>query len=75
MAGNGSTKICGQQEPPLAGYGGGHMAACHHPLNLGLPAAPAEAPAEARAGARAGSEAAESLPAVAGGEGPAEEPQ
>ena len=69
MAGNGSTKICGQQELPLAGYGGGHMAACHHPLNLGLPAAPAAA------AAAAGSEAAESLPAVAGGEVPAEEPQ
>jgi hypothetical protein len=69
VAGNGSTKICGRQEPPLAGYGGGHMAACHHPLNLGLPAAPAEA------AAAAGSEAAESLPAVAGGEVPAEEPQ
>ena len=71
MAGNGSTNTCGQQELPLAGYGGGRMAACHHPLNLGLPAAPAEA----AAAAAAGSGAAESLPAVAGGEVPAEEPQ
>src|SRR5882757_2025908 len=54
-----ATKICGQQEPPLADYGGGHMAACHHPLNLGLPAASPGTPAGAGA-------AAESLPAVAG---------
>jgi len=60
-----ATKICAQQEPPLAEYGGGHMAACHHPLNLGIPAASAGATAEAGA--------AESLPAVAGGEVPAEE--
>jgi oligopeptide/dipeptide ABC transporter ATP-binding protein len=60
-----ATKICAQQEPPLAEYGGGHMAACHHPLNLGIPAAPAEA----------GAGAAGPLPAVAGGEVPAEEPQ
>ena len=33
-----ATKICAQQEPPLAEYGGGHLAACHHPLNLDLPA-------------------------------------
>jgi oligopeptide transport system ATP-binding protein len=56
-----ATKICAQQEPPLAEYGGGHMAACHHPLNLGIPAA------------SAGAELADSLPAVAGGEVPAEE--
>jgi oligopeptide transport system ATP-binding protein len=62
-----ATKICAQQEPPLAEYGGGHMAACHHPLNLGIPAASAGAPAEA------GAELADSLPAVAGGEVPAEE--
>ena len=39
-----ATKICAQQEPPLAEYGGGHLAACHHPLNLGLPAAPTAEP-------------------------------
>ena len=55
-----ATKICGQQEPPLTEYGNGHLAACHHPLNLGLPAAPTAA--------------AEPLPA-AGGEVPAEEAQ
>jgi oligopeptide transport system ATP-binding protein len=60
-----ATKICAEQEPPLAEYGGdGHMAACHHPLNIGLPAIPAGA-------AGAG----EPLPAVAGGEVPAEEAQ
>jgi oligopeptide/dipeptide ABC transporter ATP-binding protein len=31
-----ATDICRQQEPPLVPYGAdGHMAACHHPLNLG----------------------------------------
>ena len=31
-----ATDICRQQEPPLVPYGNdGHMAACHHPLNLG----------------------------------------
>jgi hypothetical protein len=26
--------VCAQVEPPLADYGGGHLAACHHPLNV-----------------------------------------
>jgi oligopeptide/dipeptide ABC transporter ATP-binding protein len=31
-----ATDICKQQEPPLVPHGAdGHMAACHHPLNLG----------------------------------------
>jgi oligopeptide transport system ATP-binding protein len=56
-----ATKICAEQEPPLTGYGGdSHLAACHHPLNLGLPAAPAAA--------------AETLPAAVA-EVPAEETQ
>jgi oligopeptide/dipeptide ABC transporter ATP-binding protein len=29
-----ATEICGQVEPPLAEYAGGHLAACHHPLNV-----------------------------------------
>jgi oligopeptide/dipeptide ABC transporter ATP-binding protein len=29
-----ATEICRQVEPPLADYGNGHMAACHHPLNV-----------------------------------------
>jgi peptide/nickel transport system ATP-binding protein len=28
------TEICTQVEPPLVDYGHGHLAACHHPLNL-----------------------------------------
>jgi oligopeptide/dipeptide ABC transporter ATP-binding protein len=29
-----ATDICSQVEPPLADYGRGHLAACHHPLNV-----------------------------------------
>jgi len=29
-----STEICTQVEPPLTDYGNGHLAACHHPLNV-----------------------------------------
>ena len=29
-----ATDICSQVEPPLASYPGGHLAACHHPLNV-----------------------------------------
>jgi oligopeptide/dipeptide ABC transporter ATP-binding protein len=28
------TDICVQVEPPLVDYGNGHLAACHHPLNV-----------------------------------------
>src|SRR5437763_12089204 len=28
------TEICAQVEPPLTNYGNGHLAACHHPLNV-----------------------------------------
>jgi len=28
------TEICTQVEPPLTNYGNGHLAACHHPLNV-----------------------------------------
>jgi oligopeptide transport system ATP-binding protein len=28
------TDICQQVEPPLTDYGNGHLAACHHPLNV-----------------------------------------
>jgi oligopeptide/dipeptide ABC transporter ATP-binding protein len=37
-----ATEICSQEEPPLVEHGsGGHIAACHHPLNVGLTPAPA----------------------------------
>jgi oligopeptide transport system ATP-binding protein len=28
------TDVCKQLEPPLVDYGNGHLAACHHPLNV-----------------------------------------
>ena len=30
-----ATEVCKEVEPPLAEYAGGHLAACHHPLNVG----------------------------------------
>jgi oligopeptide/dipeptide ABC transporter ATP-binding protein len=39
-----ATEICREEEPPLAEYAGGHLAACHHPLNVG----PAEISAATR---------------------------
>jgi peptide/nickel transport system ATP-binding protein len=30
-----ATEICSTIEPPLVDYGNGHLAACHHPLNVG----------------------------------------
>jgi oligopeptide/dipeptide ABC transporter ATP-binding protein len=29
-----ATDVCRQVEPPLTDYGNGHLAACHHPLNV-----------------------------------------
>jgi oligopeptide transport system ATP-binding protein len=29
-----ATDVCRQVEPPLVDHGGGHFAACHHPLNV-----------------------------------------
>jgi peptide/nickel transport system ATP-binding protein len=29
-----ATDVCEQIEPPLVDYGNGHLAACHHPLNV-----------------------------------------
>jgi oligopeptide transport system ATP-binding protein len=29
-----ATQVCSEVEPPLADYGSGHLAACHHPLNV-----------------------------------------
>jgi oligopeptide/dipeptide ABC transporter ATP-binding protein len=39
-----ATEVCKEVEPPLAEYAGGHLAACHHPLNV----SPAEISAAAR---------------------------
>jgi oligopeptide/dipeptide ABC transporter ATP-binding protein len=29
-----ATEVCRSEEPPLTSYAGGHLAACHHPLNV-----------------------------------------
>ena len=29
-----ATQVCSELEPPLVDYGDGHLAACHHPLNV-----------------------------------------
>jgi oligopeptide transport system ATP-binding protein len=29
-----ATQVCAEVEPPLVDYGNGHLAACHHPLNV-----------------------------------------
>ena len=29
-----ATEICAEEEPPLAEYANGHLAACHHPMNV-----------------------------------------
>ena len=29
-----ATQVCQEVEPPLVDYGNGHLAACHHPLNV-----------------------------------------
>jgi oligopeptide/dipeptide ABC transporter ATP-binding protein len=29
-----ATQICREEEPPLARYPNGHLAACHHPMNV-----------------------------------------
>ena len=34
-----ATEICAEVEPPLIDYGGGHWAACHHPVDRPEPAA------------------------------------
>jgi len=62
-----ATELCARVEPPLTAYAGGHLAACHHPLNVSReeiaaaarsPLSPATAgeatpdPAEAAPGAR-----------------------
>jgi oligopeptide/dipeptide ABC transporter ATP-binding protein len=59
-----ATSICREVEPPLVGYGAGHLAACHHPRNLSaeeLGAATRDAASPLSAG--------EELPAAIGGNG------
>ena len=31
-----ATQICREEEPPLARYANGHLAACHHPMNVSV---------------------------------------
>ena len=45
-----ATQVCSEIEPPLVEYGNGHLAACHHPLNVdaaltAVGSAPAAGPA------------------------------
>ncbi len=41
-----ATEVCAAEEPPLIVHGAGHLAACHHPLNVAsTPAAAAAQPA------------------------------
>ena len=53
--------ICTQVEPPLVDYGNGHLAACHHPLNVDkatlarVQASPAHTPEAADQALAAGS--------------------
>jgi peptide/nickel transport system ATP-binding protein len=35
-----ATAICSEQEPPLVAHGAGHLAACHHPQNVGAGSRP-----------------------------------
>jgi oligopeptide/dipeptide ABC transporter ATP-binding protein len=43
-----ATEICRTVEPPLVDYGARHLAACHHPLNVGVAATAAGAAAAPR---------------------------
>jgi hypothetical protein len=81
-----ATQVCNEVEPPLVDYGNGHLAACHHPLNVDaatLAQAPAavESPAEADDSALPRDTSGESHPVTgegaaptAGDESPAEIP-
>jgi oligopeptide/dipeptide ABC transporter ATP-binding protein len=40
-----ATQVCKEVEPPLVDYGNGHLAACHHPLNVDAAALAAAAAA------------------------------
>jgi oligopeptide transport system ATP-binding protein len=70
-----ATQICHEVEPPLIDYGNGHLAACHHPLNVdaatlaSVHVAP-ETPAEADDAALPKDSSGESHPVEAGADGP-----
>jgi oligopeptide/dipeptide ABC transporter ATP-binding protein len=70
-----ATQVCKEVEPPLADYGNGHLAACHHPLNvdaatLAAVAAAPESPAAAEEGALPRDTSGESHPVTGEGGGP-----
>jgi oligopeptide transport system ATP-binding protein len=62
-----ASQVCREVEPPLVDYGGGHLAACHHPLNVDAAALAAAhaadtSPADADAAALPGDSSGESRP-------------
>ena len=64
-----ATGVCSEIEPPLVDYGGGHLAACHHPLNvdqatLGAVSAAPQTPAAADDSALPRDSSGESHPSV-----------
>jgi hypothetical protein len=66
-----ASQICHDVEPPLIDYGNGHLAACHHPLNVDAAAlasarAAPETPAEADEDALPKDSAGESHPVEGG---------
>jgi oligopeptide transport system ATP-binding protein len=70
-----ATQICHEVEPPLIDYGNGHLAACHHPLNVdaatlaSVQVAP-ETPADADDAALPKDSSGASHPVEAGADGP-----
>ena len=50
-----ATEICGVERPPLADFGNGRFAACHHPLAGAVPLAAAPATDDDKGGSDAGS--------------------
>jgi len=65
-----ATQVCKEVEPPLVDYGSGHLAACHHPLNVDAAAlqaatAAAESPRAADDGALPTDTSGESHPVAA----------
>jgi oligopeptide transport system ATP-binding protein len=70
-----ATQVCKEIEPPLVDYGNGHLAACHHPLNvdaatLAAVAAAPESPAAAEESALPRDTSGESHPVSGEDDGP-----